>query len=94
MATIHISEAEAARDLHGLLSRATAGDEVVIETSSGQQVRMTARPRVGRPVSEVIAALEAREAARPGSTYMDEDFANDMREIIANRKPADRSAWD
>lgn len=94
MATIHISEADAANDFPGLMAHVRAGDEVVIE--SGTQpvavLRSAAFPR--RSISESIALAEARSKKLGYKPVMDAEFAADMEEIIRNRKPADRSAWD
>ena len=93
MATIHISEADAARDFAGLLARVRAGVEVVIE--SGTQpvaVLRAAAPR--RSISESIALAEARSKELGYKPVMDAEFAADMEEIIRNRKPRDTSAWD
>ena len=35
MATVHVTEAEAARDFGGVLARVRAGDEVLIESGDG-----------------------------------------------------------
>jgi antitoxin (DNA-binding transcriptional repressor) of toxin-antitoxin stability system len=95
METIRISEEEAARDFAGILARARAGAEIVIEnaTSAPVVLRAAEQPR-GRPLSESIAIIEARSKARGYEAVMDAEFAADMREIIANRKPRDTSAWD
>jgi antitoxin (DNA-binding transcriptional repressor) of toxin-antitoxin stability system len=55
MATIHIPEAEAARDLPGLLARVRAGEEVVIVNETGPPVvlRVAVEP-AGRLLSEAI----------------------------------------
>ena len=56
MATIHISEAEAARDFAGLMARVRAGAEIVIEKAASPAVvlRVATEPR-GRLLSESIA---------------------------------------
>jgi antitoxin (DNA-binding transcriptional repressor) of toxin-antitoxin stability system len=94
MATIHISEADAAGDFAGLMARVRAGIEVVIE--SGAQpvavLRAAAPPR--RSISESIALAEARSKELGYKPVMDADFATDMEEIVRNRKPRDTSAWD
>jgi antitoxin (DNA-binding transcriptional repressor) of toxin-antitoxin stability system len=94
MATIHISEADAAEDFLGLLSRVRAGSEAVIE--SGMEpvavLRSAAAPR--RSISESIALAEARSRALGYKPVMDGEFAADMEEILRNRKPRDTSAWD
>lgn len=93
METIHMSEAEAARDFAGLMARVRAGAEVIIESGSAPVafVRAAAPPR--RSLSESIAIVEARSKARGYEARIDADFAADMEEIIANRKPRDTSAW-
>jgi antitoxin (DNA-binding transcriptional repressor) of toxin-antitoxin stability system len=92
MATIHIPEAEAARDFAALMAHVSAGSEVVIERDA-QPVAVVSPPvkRPGRMLSEVIALLEAR-----GSTVtVDEDFARDVEAAIeAHREPMDPPAWD
>jgi antitoxin (DNA-binding transcriptional repressor) of toxin-antitoxin stability system len=96
MATIHIPLSEAAGNLPDILARVRAGEDIVIEDESATPVRLsTASPaRHGRPISEVIAHLRAIEKERGEPLVMDEDYAADMREIIANRRPRDTSAWD
>jgi len=87
MATIHMSEAEAANDFKALMDHVRAGSEVVIESD----IRPLAviRPVVPpcRTISESIALSEAYAKEVGYSPVMDEDFAVDMREIISNRKP-------
>ena len=94
MATIHISEEEAASDFAGLMAHVRAGTEVVIESGAAPiaLVRPAAPPR--RSISESIAIIEARAKERGYSAVLDPDFASDMEEIIRNRKPRDTSAWD
>jgi hypothetical protein len=95
MATIHISEAEAIRDIRGLLARAFLGEEIVIEKEAAPSIvlRKAAEPR-GRLLSESIALAEARSKELGYKPVMDVDFAADLEEIIRNRKPRDTSAWD
>jgi hypothetical protein len=44
----------------------------------------------GRPIDECIAIAKAHES---GAT-LGEDFAKDLKEIIASRQPLDTSVWD
>jgi antitoxin (DNA-binding transcriptional repressor) of toxin-antitoxin stability system len=94
MATFHISEAEAESNFADLMEKVRAGGEVVIE--SGKRPVAVLRPAdLGRrSVSESIAMAEARAKKLGYEPVMDEEYAADMREIIANRKPRDTSAWD
>jgi antitoxin (DNA-binding transcriptional repressor) of toxin-antitoxin stability system len=93
--TIHISEDEAARDFAGLMARVRAGAEVVIENANSPAVvlRAAEQPR-GRLLSESIALAEDHARELGYEPVMDAEFAADMEEIIANRKPRDTSAWD
>lgn len=95
MATIYISEAEAIRDIKGLLARAYRGEEIVIEKEASPSIvlRRAAEPR-GRLLSESIALAGARSKELGYEPVMDADFAADLEEIIAKRKPRDTSAWD
>jgi len=95
MATIRVSEAEAARDLAGLLARVREGAEVVIEREASPSVvlRVDAEPR-GRLLSESIALAKKHAEESGYEPRMDPEFAADIEEIIRNRKPRDTSAWD
>jgi antitoxin (DNA-binding transcriptional repressor) of toxin-antitoxin stability system len=66
MATVHIPEAEAARDLPGLLARVRAGEEVVIvnETAPPVVLRVAAEP-AGRLLSEAIALADKHAEELP-----------------------------
>jgi len=94
MATIHISEAEAASDFTGLMAQVRAGFDVVIESATEPVavLRSAAPPR--RSISESIALAEAYEKELGYAPVMDAEYAADMEEIIRNRKPRDTSAWD
>jgi len=93
MATVHISETDAARDLPGLLARVRAGVEVVIESDTHPPVVLRAAAPPRRSISESIALAEARSQELGDKPIMDAAFAADLEEIIRNRKPRDTSAW-
>lgn len=94
MATIYISEAEAIRDIAGLLARAQLGEEIVIQKEAAAPIvlRKAAPPR--RSISESIALAEARSNELGYKPVMDAGYAADLEEIIRNRKPRNTSAWD
>ena len=94
MATIHISEAEAARDFRGLLARVREGAEVVIgsEANPVAVIRTAAPPR--RSISECIALAKKHEEETGEAPALDPDFAADVEEIINNRKPWNPPAWE
>lgn len=95
MATTRISEAEAIRDIAGLLARAYRGEEIVIEKDAASPavvLRKAAPPR--RSIAESIALAEARSRELGAKPVMDAGYAADLEEIIRNRKPRDTSAWE
>jgi antitoxin (DNA-binding transcriptional repressor) of toxin-antitoxin stability system len=94
METIHISEAEAAGDFAGLMARVRAGAEVIIESDSAPVASIRAVAPPHRSISESIAIAKAHAKELGYEPVMDAEFAADLEDIIANRKPRDTSAWD
>ncbi|MSV34937.1 MAG: hypothetical protein EXQ47_04980 [Bryobacterales bacterium] len=97
MATVHMSEAEVARDLHAVLAKVQQGVEVVIEQD--QRPVAVLKPsipmRPGRKLSECIAMAKAYEAKLGYVPIPDEDFAKDVQSgIDARRDSLDPPAWD
>jgi len=90
---IHISEAEAASDFAGVLARARAGAEIVIE---GREPVLVVRAETvrGRPISECIALAKAHEEETGKIPVLDPDFAADVEEIVKGRKPWKPPAWE
>jgi len=94
MATIHISEADAARDLPALLARVRAGAEIVIESEARPLAVLRAAEPPRRSISECIALAKEHEEETGEAPVLDPDFAADVEEIIRNRKPWNPPAWD
>jgi len=87
---IHISEAEAASDFAGLLSRVRAGAEVVIENGNHPVAVIHAPAPPRRSISECIALLPAESTAT-----IDADFAKDVSAAVeGQREPLEPPAWD
>jgi antitoxin (DNA-binding transcriptional repressor) of toxin-antitoxin stability system len=73
MAVLHITEAELARDVHGVLEKVRGGAEVVIEENNKPvAVLRPAEPRV-RKLLEIAASLPEHSTAT-----VDPDFAADV----------------
>jgi hypothetical protein len=91
MATVHMSEAEVARDLHAVLAQVRLGVEVVIEQDHLAVAVIRSAPAKGRVLSECIAMAEAR-----GTTaFPDEGFMKDVDEgIVARSRPWNPPSWD
>src|SRR5580704_4918844 len=90
MATVHMSEAEVARDLHAVLAKVQQGVEIVIEQDHRPVAVIRAQPRSGRPISEIL-----REARLRNSTVtLDGDFGKDLEEIVArHQEPWNPPSW-
>ena len=91
MAQVHMTEAEAARDLHAVLERVRQGVEIVIEQDH-RPVAVIKTPEFrGRDIDECIALLKAQGS----HAIPDEDFAEDVRAAIdAHREPLNPPSWD
>ena len=95
MAVLHITEAELARDVHGVLEKVRNGAEVVIEQDRRPVAVMKTPPRPGRPIDECIALAKEFEARLGVAPFPDSGFAQDVQAAIeAHREPLDTSAWD
>lgn len=94
MAKFRISEAEAIRDIRGLIARASLGEEIVIEKEAAPAIVLRRAAPQSRSISESIAVAEAHSKELGYGPVMDAGFAADLEEIIANRKLRDTSAWD
>jgi antitoxin (DNA-binding transcriptional repressor) of toxin-antitoxin stability system len=91
MAAIHISEAEAARDLAALLARVRAGAEVVIDDDASLAVVLGVAS--DRPVRRLSKSL--RLAKEHGSTVtLDGGFAHDLEAVINGHPVPLKSSWD
>jgi antitoxin (DNA-binding transcriptional repressor) of toxin-antitoxin stability system len=91
--TIHLSEAEAARDFPAVLARVRAGAEIVIDGHEPIVV-VRAAPMRGRLISECIALAKTHEEETGKAPVLDPDFAADVDEIVKNRKPWNPPAWE
>jgi antitoxin (DNA-binding transcriptional repressor) of toxin-antitoxin stability system len=90
----YVSESEAESNFADLMEKVRAGGEVVIESGKGPAAVLRPAEIRHRTVSESLALAQARARRLGYESVMDEDYAADMRETIANRKPRDTSAWD
>ncbi|MCU1323714.1 MAG: Antitoxin [Acidobacteriaceae bacterium] len=95
MSTNHISVTELSPEVRALIDHLGVGEEILID--SGNEtiavLRIPGRPKA-RSLSELITRFEAQEKTTGQPILMDEEYASDMKEIIASRKPRDTSAWD
>src|SRR5438105_3815872 len=97
MATVHMSEAEVARDLHAVLAKVQQGIEVVIEQDHRPVavLKPSEPPKPGRTLSESLALAKAYEDNLGYAPVPDEDFAKDVQAgIDSHRDSFDPPAWD
>lgn len=89
--TVHITEAELSRDIHGVLARVQGGDEVIVEQDHRPVAVITTPQGKGRKLSECIALAEARGSG----VTLDEGFMKDVEEGIAGRsQPWNPPSWE
>jgi fructoselysine-6-P-deglycase FrlB-like protein len=82
MAVLHMSEAELARDIHGVLEKVRHNRPVAV---------IKAAPTAGRAISDVIAELQARGS----HAILDEGLSKDLEAVInSHRDPLNAPAWD
>jgi len=88
---VHMTEAELAADLRGMLDRVQQGVEIVVERDHRPVAVIRSPLPRGRLLSECVALAEAR-----GSTAtLDEGFMTDVDEGIARRRqPWNPPAWE
>jgi antitoxin (DNA-binding transcriptional repressor) of toxin-antitoxin stability system len=82
MGTVHITEAELARDLHDILAKVQQGVEVIVEQDHQPVAVLRPLDRSERRISDIVQ--EARQ--RNSAVTLDEDFGKDLEEIIASRR--------
>src|ERR1039457_949885 len=82
MEHLHISEADAVRDLAAILKRVQAGAEAVIERDAQPLAVLRAAAPARRTISQCIALAEAHEKEAGQAPELDPDFAADVEEIV------------
>jgi antitoxin (DNA-binding transcriptional repressor) of toxin-antitoxin stability system len=89
MAVIHISEAEAARDLPALLAKVRAGEEIRIATNTST-IALTAEAR-RKTLSEAIRLAEERDE----DITLDDQFSTDLDAVVMNHEheAGSRDPW-
>ena len=78
MATVRISEAELARDIHAVLAKAQEGVEVIVEQDHRPVAVIKTLQAPGRKISECIALAKAHEEMLGYAPVPDPDFAKDV----------------
>jgi antitoxin (DNA-binding transcriptional repressor) of toxin-antitoxin stability system len=95
MATLRITEAELARDIHAVLAQVQEGVEVIVEQDHRPVAVIKTPQGPGRKISECIALAKAHEQNLGYASVPDADFAKDVQAAIdAHREPLNPPASD
>ena len=95
MATVRITEAEFARDIHAVLAKVQEGLEVIVEQDHRPVAVIKTPQGPGRKISECIALAKAHEEKLGYAPVPDPDFAKDVQAAIdAHREPFSPPPWD
>jgi antitoxin (DNA-binding transcriptional repressor) of toxin-antitoxin stability system len=94
MATVRITEAELAHDVHAVLEKVREGVEVIVEQDHRPVAVIKTPQTPGRKISECIALAKAHEQETGQAPTLDPDFAADVEEIVRNRQPWNPPEWD
>ena len=91
MATVRITEAELARDIHAVLAKVQEGVEVIVEQDHRPVAVIRAPHGSGRRISEILR--QARE--RNSTVTLDPDFGKDLEAVIAShQQPWNPPSWE
>jgi antitoxin (DNA-binding transcriptional repressor) of toxin-antitoxin stability system len=90
MGQVHMTEAEVTKNFAAVLENLRQGTEVVVEQDHRPVAVISPPKGPGRPIDECISLAKAYGS---GAT-LDEDFAQNLEDLIAERKPLDASVWD
>jgi hypothetical protein len=96
MATVRISEAELARDIHAVLAKVREeGVEVIVEQDHRPVAVIKSPQGPGRMIGECIVLAKAYEEKLGCPPTPDADFAVDVQAAIdAHREPLNPPSWD
>jgi len=91
MGTLHISDADLARDPYAVLAKVEEGVEVIVERDHRPVATIKSAKRSGRPISECIASAKASGS----NVTLDDEFGKDVEEGIRGRsQPWNPPSWD
>ena len=91
---LHITEDDLIRDVRGILQRLQAGMEIVIERDAQPVAVLRSAKALRRTISECISLAKTHEEETGSAATLDPDFAQDIEEIVRNRRPWYPPAWD
>lgn len=90
MVVLHMTEAEVAKDFATVLEKLRHGAEIVVEDGYSTVAVIKPVQGPGRSLDECIALAKAHGSGGA----LDEDLDQDLKELLAERRRLDTSAWD
>ena len=91
MGTLHISDADLARDPYAVLAKVEQGVEVIVERDHRPVATIKTPGRSGRSISECIASARASGSR----LILDDGFGKDVEEGIRERsQPWNPPSWE
>ena len=91
MGTVHISDADFARDPYAVLAKVEEGVEVIVERDHRPVATIRPTKRSGRPISECIASAKVSGS----KLILDGGFGKDVEDGIRERsQPWNPPSWD
>ncbi len=94
MAQLQTTEAEIKRDFAGFLRKIGQGEGVVVDQNGQPIASIRATNQEPRTLSELIELADRREKTRGYEIRLDKDYATDVEQIVAKRKPWVPGSWD
>ena len=90
MAVVHISEAELARDVRGVLEKVRGGAEVIVEQDHQPVAVLRAAAPPRRTIAQALALMP-----KDSTAAMDAEFALDIAAAIGrHREPLEPPTWE
>ena len=95
LATVRITEAELASNIHAVLAQVQQGVEVIVEQDHRPVAVIKTAQGPGRKISECIALAKAHAEELGYAPVPDPDFVKDVQAAIdAHREPLNPPVWD
>ena len=92
--THRIRESDLAKELGSVLHRVEDGAEFIVERDEHPIAVIRPAVAFGRKISDCIALAVRHERGTVPVPVLEPDFANDLTEIVKNRKPREVAEWD
>ena len=90
MEQVRMTDAEVGNNFAAVLEKLKHGAEVVVEQDHRPVAVISPVKGPGRPIDECIALAKTHGSG----ARLDEEYAKDLEEVIASRRPLDTSVWE